>query len=114
MPDRRTERIARNESAFRALNESLQASVHSGRPDSGFAGFVCECGDPGCDTIVRVTLPTYQSVRRDSMLFLIVPGHDVPDVEEVVADGDGYVVVRKHEGAAEIVEGANPRRDDGQ
>jgi hypothetical protein len=112
MPDRRTERIARNESAFRVLNESLEASIHSGRPDTDLAGFVCECGDPDCDTTVRVTLPTYESVRRDSMLFLVAPGHELSDVEDVVEDGDGYFVVRKHEDAAEIVEETNPRRED--
>jgi hypothetical protein len=113
MPDRRTKQIARNESAFRALNESLEATIHSDRADSDFAGFVCECGDPNCDTTVRVTLPTYESVRRDSMLFLVVPGHDAPDVEEVVADGDGYVVVRKHEDVRAIVEGTDRRSDGG-
>jgi hypothetical protein len=113
MPDRRTERIARNESAFRALNESLEASVHRGRPEDDFAGFVCECGDPTCDTTVRVTLATYESIRQDSMRFLIVPGHEAPGVEDVVGDGDGYVVVRKCEEAAEIVKGTDPRREDG-
>jgi hypothetical protein len=113
MPDRRTERIARNESAFRALNDSLEATIHSGRPEGDLAGFVCECGDPDCDTTVRMTLPTYESVRQDSMLFLIVPGHETPDVENVVADGDGYVIVRKHEDARRIVEGTDRRHDSG-
>jgi hypothetical protein len=104
MPDERTERIARNEAAFRALNESLEASVHSGRSEDDFAGFVCECGDLDCDMTVRVTLPTYESIRRNSLLFLLVPGHEAPDVEDVVDGGDGYVVVRKHDEASEIVE----------
>jgi hypothetical protein len=111
MPDRRTKQIARNESAFRALNESLEASVHSGRPDDDFAGFVCECGDPECDTTIRVTLPSYESVRRDSMLFLIAPGHQAADVEDVVDDRDGYLVVRKHEDTRAIVESTDRRHD---
>ncbi|HEY0343503.1 MAG TPA: hypothetical protein VGC59_02585 [Solirubrobacteraceae bacterium] len=110
MPDPRGARIAHNESAFRALNESLQASVHSGRPDDDLAGFVCECGDPECDTTVRVTLPTYEAVRRDSMLFLIARDHQAADVEDVVDDGDGYLVVRKHEDTRAIVEDTDPRR----
>jgi hypothetical protein len=111
MADERTARIARNEAAFRELNESLEASVQRRRDDDDFAGFLCECGDPDCDMTVRVTLATYESVRRDSMLFLIVPGHDTPDVEDVVDGGDGYAVVRKCEDAAEIVERTNPRRE---
>lgn len=113
MSDPRRARIARNESAFRALNESLEASVHSGRPDDDLAGFVCECGDSQCDTTVRVTLPTYESVRRDSMLFLVARGHEVAEVEDVVDEGDGYVVVRKHEDTRDIVEDADRRHDGG-
>jgi hypothetical protein len=72
---------------------------------------VCECGDPECDTTVRVTLPSYESVRRDSMLFLIAPGHQAADVEDVVDNGDGYLVVRKHEDTRAIVESTDRRHD---
>ncbi|MGI9097702.1 MAG: hypothetical protein ACR2H2_04275 [Solirubrobacteraceae bacterium] len=112
----RKERIARNESAFRALNESLEASVHRGRPGVELAGFVCECGDPQCEAIVRLDLATYQSVRQDAQLFVLVPGHQLLEAEVVDDDGGGgcgYVVVRKHEDVAGIVEQTNPRRETG-
>jgi hypothetical protein len=112
MPDQRTARIAHNESAFRALNESLEASIHSGRPDSDLVGFVCECGHSNCDMTVRLTLPTYESIRQDSRRFFVVPGHEIPEVEHVVDHGDGYLVVRKHQAVAEIVEQTDPRRAD--
>jgi hypothetical protein len=111
MARRRIERIAHNESAFRALNESLEASLHRGRPDGDRAGFICECGDPDCDLTIRVDLLTYESVRQDSQLFVLVPGHEAPDVEDVVTDGGGYVVVRKHADAAKIVDRTDPRRE---
>jgi hypothetical protein len=111
MARRRMERIAHNESVFRALNESLEASLHRGRPDGDRAGFICECGDPACDETVRVELPAYESVRADAHLFVVLPGHEAPDVEDVVSDrGDGYVVVRKHADAAKIVERTDRRR----
>jgi len=103
MANLRKARIAQNENAFRALNESLGASVHRGRPDDELAGFVCECGNPDCDDTVRVPLPTYQAVRADSQLFILKPGHDAPDAEDVVAERDGFIVVRKHEDVADIV-----------
>jgi hypothetical protein len=111
MANSRADRIARNESAFRALNESLQASVHGGRPENHLAGFVCECGDPDCDDTVRLDVPTYESVRRDARCFVILPGHESADVEDVVDGGAGYAVVRKRTEAAEIVERTDPRRD---
>jgi hypothetical protein len=110
MARHRPERIAHNESVFRALNESLEASVHRGRPDGDRAGFVCECGDPACDETVRVELPAYESVRADSQLFVVLPGHEAPDVEDVISDRDGYVIVRKHADTAKIVKRTDPRR----
>jgi hypothetical protein len=111
MARNRVERIAHNESVFRSLNESLEASVHRGRPDDDLAGFVCECGNPDCDATVRLDLSSYEAVRADSQLFFIRPGHEAPDVEDVVSKSEGYFVVRKHPDAAEIVERTDPRRD---
>ena len=105
----RKARIAHNENAFRSLNESLGASVHSGRPESELAGFVCECGDPRCDDTVRVAVPQYDAIRADAQLFILVPGHEILDAEDVVDDGDGYVVVRKHDDVADIVRRGDPR-----
>ncbi len=109
----RKERVARNESAFRALNESLRASVHRDRAEGDLAGFVCECGDPRCEMTVRLELPAYESIRRDARLFVVVPGHEVPDAEDVVDGGVGYAIVRKHDEVADIVQQGQPRRDGG-
>jgi hypothetical protein len=104
MASARKERIARNESAFRELNERLEASVHRGRTEPEYAGFVCECGDGDCDMTVRVPLGAYEAVRQNTRDFIVVAGHEVEDAEDVVDEGDGYVVVRKHEDVADIVD----------
>ena len=109
MATRRKERIARNESAFRALNESLEASVHRGRPELELAGFVCECGDPNCEATVRLELAAYEAIRQVSQLFIVVPGHEITDAEDVVEDRDSYRVVRKHADVADIAERSHPR-----
>jgi hypothetical protein len=103
MATERKERIARNEASFRDLNDNLEASVHRRQSEPEYAGFVCECGNDDCDTTIRVPLDTYAEVRTDAKLFLVVPGHEVPDTEDVVDEGDGYVVVRKHDDVADIV-----------
>jgi len=107
----RKARIAHNEGAFRALNESLEASVHRDGPDGHVAGFVCECGDPECEATIRLELPAYESIRQDAQLFFLVPGHEEPEAEDVVDDGAGYLVVRKHEDVADIVAQSDPRRE---
>jgi hypothetical protein len=113
MTSARKERIARNESAFRDLNEKLEANVHRGKTEPEYAGFVCECGHAECDTTVRVDLDTFETIRKDQQLFFVVRGHEIPDAEDVVDDRDGYLVVRKHQDVAEIVEGPDRRADVG-
>ena len=105
----RKERIAQNENAFRALNESIEDSVHRRRSDEDLGGFVCECGDEDCEEIVRLQLAAYEEIRDDSRLFFVVPGHEAPDAEDVVRRGEGYFVVRKHVDVAALTEKANPR-----
>ncbi|HUR84801.1 MAG TPA: hypothetical protein VMY78_05610 [Solirubrobacteraceae bacterium] len=113
MPDPRTARIARNESAFRSLNESLGTNVHGGVTEDHLAGFVCECGDAGCEATVRMPLAAYEEIRQDSCRFFLCPGHEAPDVEDVVEEADGYNVVRKHSDAAPIVDETDPRTESG-
>jgi len=107
MAEPREERITRNEASFRSLNESLGGRVHD--PDTNRAGFVCECGDADCAATVRVNMERYEEVRRDPHLFLIEPGHEILDVEDVVQRTDGFLVVRKHDDVSDIVHETNPR-----
>lgn len=107
----REERIARNEALFREVNERIK-QVHAGAGDlvSGdtFA-VLCECGDQNCVEEVQLTPQRYEQVRADSRQFVIVPGHAIPEVEEIVDEGAGFEVVRKHAEAAEIAERMDPR-----
>jgi hypothetical protein len=109
MATRRKEQIAHNESVFRSMNETLEESVIRRRSDGDLAGFVCECGDPDCDAIVRLDLATYERIRQDSHLFFLVPGHEIADAEDVVGRADGHLVVRKHEDVADIAEAGDAR-----
>ena len=107
MAESREERIARNEAGFRSLNESLGGQVHD--PTTNFAGFVCECGDMECAAILRGDMDRYEEVRADARLFLVAPGHEIEDVEDVVQRTEGFLVVRKHADVADVVQETNPR-----
>jgi hypothetical protein len=89
----RKERLARNEAHARDLNERF-----------GTGRFVCECGDVNCTEIIRLPLEIYKSIRADERRFVIVPGHAVPQMEDVVVERQRWAVVRKHDEVAHVVE----------
>jgi hypothetical protein len=109
--DARARRIAGNESRFREINERLEAGLRQ-LPDHGVpVDFICECGDATCAATVPVTLDEYERVRQDPRLFVVAPGHELPDVEDVLVRTDSYVVVRKRAVEAPLVEETDPRSD---
>ena len=98
--DDRQERIGRNEVLFREINERLEDLQERFEVLTDSGDFVCECGKLGCTDQITMSLEEYRQVRAESTHFAIKPGHDIPDVENVVEKRRGYDIVRKHEGAA--------------
>src|SRR3954454_12706946 len=101
------QRVAMNEATFRKVNEGMEA----GQAVQGLMTFVCECGRLGCNRLIELTRAEYEAVRGDGRTFAVIDGHEIPEVEDVVARHDRYLVVRKR-GAPEeeIVEHTDPRR----
>jgi len=95
MEDERVRRIGQNEALFREVNERVVNIRESVGVPGGEAEFVCECGKDTCVEHVLVPLSDYERIRSDPTLFLIKPGHEFPDIEEVVERRNGYAVVRK-------------------
>lgn len=49
-------------------------------------------------------------MRADPTHFAVYPGHEIPDIEDVVDKRDGYDVIRKQAGAAaKVAEETDPR-----
>jgi hypothetical protein len=111
MPDERAARLATNEARFREINERVERDLEPLVDTADeLLPFVCECGRPNCTDGIGLTVAEYESVRRDAMRFVVVPGHEIEDVEDVVDRTDRYVVVRKHPETWEIVGQTDPRR----
>jgi mannose-1-phosphate guanylyltransferase len=109
--DARARRIAENESRFRDINERLEGGLRRLPDDGTPADFVCECGNASCAASVALTIAEYERARQDPLLFVVLPGHEIPDVEQVIAQTDRYFVVRKDPETAPIVERTDPRAD---
>jgi hypothetical protein len=111
MPDERAARLATNEARFREINERVESDLEPlVDTEDEQLPFVCECGRPSCTDAIGLTVAEYESVRRDATRFVVVPGHQIEDVEDVVDRTDRYIVVRKHPETWEIVEQLDPRR----
>jgi hypothetical protein len=110
----RDQRVAANEAVFRDANEVIRRQagklVAGGRVP---VPFLCECADPECTQVIRLTLDDYEAVRADAHTFAIVPGHQAPASETVVdlgPENDGVAVVEKKPAGHEITEQTDPRR----
>jgi hypothetical protein len=105
MDDVGAERVARNEAAFRRVNEAIERGRDT---RDGLVGFVCECGQLGCNEIIELTLSEYEAVRADARRFAVRHGHEM-GAEEVVEAHERFVVVAKKGGAGAVAELHDPR-----
>jgi hypothetical protein len=106
--DEREERIGRNEAMFRTVNEKIREVGDTGTDPA--LSILCECGSTNCTDEIDVSVSDYERVRGDATLFLAKPGHETPDLESIVEQGDGFVIVRKRHGApARLAEVTDPR-----
>ena len=48
-----------------------------------------------CDDAVSVTLEEYEYVRSGPNRFIVLPGHEIGEVDEVVESCDRYLIVAK-------------------
>jgi hypothetical protein len=109
-------RAAKNQSLLREVNERIEhltagqsASFEEMRLGKEI-DLACECMDETCTERVTMTLGEYEAVRAASNSFFVKPGHDVPDVEEIIRKEAHYVVVSKIGAGAAVAERLDPRK----
>src|SRR3954466_12936858 len=83
--DERRVRAAKNESLFRAVNERIEDISEAFDLSKRAIDFVCECADPNCSAVIELTHEEYESIRRAPTHFAIKPGHEMPEIEQVMA-----------------------------
>lgn len=106
----RAQRIGENEALFRSVNEQVRGLSDAWAVRDDTIRIVCECGTASCVEQIQLHQAEYERLRADGALFAVLPGHDEPDVEEVVARNDRYSTVRKRPGLPErIAEATDPR-----
>jgi hypothetical protein len=104
------ERLARNEALFREVNERIREAGERFRdPPAQEYEFFCECPDTSCVERVALTLAEYEAIRQDPRRFLVAPGHEVPEIEHVVAQEEPATIVEKDGPAGAMAELLDPR-----
>lgn len=108
-PQQPVERAAAAEVNGRRVNEAIER----GAPGTGTAVFVCECGKLGCTETIELAIDEYEAVRSGFERFLVMPGHEIEEIEDVVERHGQYLVVAKRDDAAAEMAYATDDRDDG-
>jgi hypothetical protein len=96
----REERAIRNEQLFREVNSHIAGLEEKSRQldtDEPLP-LICECAHTGCSAPIKVDPATFERVRENALWFLVAPGHEDLDIESVVEERPGYLIVEKHHG----------------
>lgn len=93
----REERAIRNEELFREVN--LNIAALEDQPHRANWGeplpLVCECANTGCTAPIDVSPDTFEWVREHPLWFVLAPGHEQLDIEDVIERRKGYLIVEK-------------------
>jgi hypothetical protein len=103
------ERAARNEEVFREVNERIEAGAEQ-HDVSGSLPFHCECGQASCLETIELPSARYEAVVRERYHFVVLPGHEEPEIERVVEDEGDFLVVEKIGEAREQIDRDHPQR----
>jgi hypothetical protein len=95
---------------FRNANERAKAWEER-HLDSEAELYFCECADPDCREKVSLHEADYERIRSDSRRFVIVPGHELPDLETVIERNEGWAIIEKAPEVTRTVEALDRRSD---
>jgi hypothetical protein len=112
--EERRDRVAKNEALVRSLNERVLEVAEpflevGGARETERVAFVCECGRDQCYETIELLVEEYERARELPTRFVVVPGHELPEVERVVSRGERFALVEKHPEESEIAAATDPR-----
>jgi hypothetical protein len=83
--------IRNRQHVFREVNDRIaEITVRHAEPASGF---ICECGEADCTSIIDLSLADYQALRAGGDFFVAAPGHCVVGIDRLVESRDGFDVL---------------------
>lgn len=104
-------RAAKNQALCREVNERILGLSTALAFERAHRDFICECADPACTQVVRLTVAEYEALRMHPTRFVVVPSeeHIAPELEAVVERYETYWTLQATGVAADIAEKLDPR-----
>jgi hypothetical protein len=66
------------------VNEGIEAGAKEHQVSRSLP-FHCECGSRGCVETIEIPPARYESIVQERYHFVVIPGHEEPRIERVVA-----------------------------
>jgi hypothetical protein len=103
------ERLVRDQMLIREVNERI-ADIFARTEDvfvgeDSFTEFLCECSNGHCTATVPISLLEYKGIRSSPRLFVLLPGHESPEVERVVESHASFSLVEKTKNVGLVLSG---------
>lgn len=100
------DRLVRNQLILGEVNERIHELAEQFDLES--AVFICECSTEDCGEFIALELDEYKAIRSSPTLFVVVPGHETLQVENVVETNDRYALIEKIRRVALVTESHQP------
>jgi hypothetical protein len=104
------ERAARNEEIFREINARIEEGAAEHHV-SGSLPFHCECGRTSCLETIELPAESYAAIMRERYRFVVVRGHELPEIESVVETASNYLIVEKTGEARAQIDRDHPQQE---
>lgn len=94
---------AQHQMLFRSVNDRIMDAGEALGHSTDELEFACECADETCFERIRLAPQRFLAITSDANRFIVLRGHEWPDVEDTVAQRDGFLIVAKRGAGAQFV-----------
>jgi hypothetical protein len=101
--EEREVRAAQNQLVFRAVNDRIRELGEKILDSVAELDFACECENSECVEMISMPVADFAAIEEVENQFIVLRGHEVPEVEDTVAEHDGFLIVSKRGAGAEFV-----------
>jgi hypothetical protein len=103
------DRAARNEEVFRGVNRRIEEGAERHGVEAPLR-FHCECGRASCVETMDVPPGEYERIAGERYRFVLIPGHEQPQIERVVERHSVFIVAEKIGEAREQIDRDHPQQ----